>query len=108
MILDELEAHSGLDWSSVIVDAASVRAKKGGSLAGPNPVDRGKAGSELHVLTDAQGLPWSSGCPLQTSTTSKHLARSSLGSRPSARAAVLAGDAPKKFGPIRLTTRPAT
>ncbi|WP_097886231.1 IS5 family transposase [Streptomyces sp. st140] len=57
VILDEIGARSGLDWSSVIVDAASVRAKKGGSLAGPNPVDRGKAGSKLHVLTDAQGLP---------------------------------------------------
>ncbi|MFE7599883.1 IS5 family transposase, partial [Streptomyces sp. NPDC057494] len=31
--------------------------EKGGSLTGPNPVDRGKAGSKLHVLTDAQGLP---------------------------------------------------
>ena len=32
-------------------------ARKGGPLTGPNPVDRGKAGSKLHVLTDAQGLP---------------------------------------------------
>jgi transposase len=31
--------------------------EKGGPLTGPNPVDRGKAGSKLHVLTDAQGLP---------------------------------------------------
>ena len=31
--------------------------KKGGSLSGPNPVDRGKPGSKLHVLTDASGLP---------------------------------------------------
>lgn len=31
--------------------------EKGGSLTGPNPVDRGKSGSKLHVLTDAQGLP---------------------------------------------------
>jgi transposase len=29
----------------------------GGELTGPNPVDRGKAGSKLHVLTDATGLP---------------------------------------------------
>lgn len=32
-------------------------ARKGGPLTGPNPVDRGKSGSKLHVLTDAQGLP---------------------------------------------------
>ncbi|MFE5095674.1 transposase [Streptomyces sp. NPDC056638] len=29
----------------------------GGSLTGRNPVDRGKRGSKLHVLSDAQGLP---------------------------------------------------
>jgi transposase len=28
-VLDELGARGGLDWSSVIVDAASVRAKRG-------------------------------------------------------------------------------
>jgi hypothetical protein len=26
-------------------------------LTGPNPIDRGKPGSKLHVLTDAAGLP---------------------------------------------------
>uniref|UniRef100_A0AAU3GXF2 IS5 family transposase n=1 Tax=Streptomyces sp. NBC_01401 TaxID=2903854 RepID=A0AAU3GXF2_9ACTN len=31
----------------------------GGSLTGPNPVDRGKKGSKLHVLSEAQGLPLS-------------------------------------------------
>ncbi|WP_369142114.1 IS5 family transposase [Streptomyces sp. R44] len=31
--------------------------EQGGSLTEPNPVDRGKAGSKLHVLTDRQGLP---------------------------------------------------
>lgn len=31
--------------------------QKGGSLTGPNPVDPGKKGSKLHVLSDAQGIP---------------------------------------------------
>src|SRR2546423_8525816 len=31
--------------------------RKGGSATGPNPVDRGKTGSKIHVLTDAAGLP---------------------------------------------------
>ena len=31
--------------------------EKRGALTGPNPVDRGKASSKLHVLTDAVGLP---------------------------------------------------
>ena len=26
-------------------------------MTGPSPVDRGKAGSKIHVLTDAKGLP---------------------------------------------------
>ncbi|MEU8346624.1 transposase [Spirillospora sp. NPDC048832] len=31
--------------------------EKAGRLTGPNPVDRGKKGSEPHVLSDAAGLP---------------------------------------------------
>lgn len=31
--------------------------RKGGELTGPNPVDRGKPGSKLHILSDASGLP---------------------------------------------------
>jgi transposase len=31
--------------------------QKRGSLTGPNPVDRGKPGSKLHVLTERTGLP---------------------------------------------------
>ncbi|MBT2487485.1 IS5 family transposase [Streptomyces sp. ISL-96] len=55
-VLDELGARGELDWTSAITDAASVRAKRG-SLTGPNPVDRGKNGSKLHVLSEAQGIP---------------------------------------------------
>lgn len=31
--------------------------KGGGDLIGPNPVDRGKPGSKLHVLSDRAGIP---------------------------------------------------
>ncbi len=31
--------------------------RKGRALTGPNPVDRGKKGSKLHVLSEAQGIP---------------------------------------------------
>jgi len=55
-VLDELGSKAEIDWSSAIVDAAVVRVKKG-HAAGPNPVDRGKKGSKLHVLCDGQGLP---------------------------------------------------
>ncbi|MFE1465547.1 IS5 family transposase [Streptomyces nigra] len=56
-VLNRLGAAGAVGWSAALVDSASVRAKKGGELVGPNPVDRGKPGSKLHVLTDAEGLP---------------------------------------------------
>lgn len=34
---------------------------KGGALTGPNPVDRGKKGSKIHLITDHTGLPLSIG-----------------------------------------------
>ncbi|HZU46379.1 MAG TPA: IS5 family transposase [Mycobacterium sp.] len=56
-VLDELGSRGLIDWSRAVVDAASVRAKKGVRLTGPNPVDRGKAGSKIHALSDRAGLP---------------------------------------------------
>jgi Transposase DDE domain len=41
----------------VVVDSCSVRAKRGGELTGPNPTDRGKAGTKYHVVASADGLP---------------------------------------------------
>ena len=46
-----------MDLADAVVDSASVRAVKGGAHTGPNPTDRGKAGSKRHVLTDKHGLP---------------------------------------------------
>jgi transposase len=41
----------------VVVDSGSVRAKRGGELTGPNPTDRGKAGTKSHVVVATDGLP---------------------------------------------------
>src|SRR3954464_3563433 len=41
----------------VAVDSCSVRAKHGGELTGPNPTDRGKAGTKYHVVVATDGLP---------------------------------------------------
>jgi transposase len=41
----------------VVVDSGSVRAKRGGELTGPNPTDRGKAGTKYHVVVATDGLP---------------------------------------------------
>lgn len=39
----------------------SQRRKRGGPLTGPNPTDRGKNGSKIHLITDRNGLPLSLG-----------------------------------------------
>jgi transposase len=41
----------------VVVDSCSVRAKRGGELTGPNPTDRGKAGTKYQVVVATDGLP---------------------------------------------------
>jgi transposase len=41
----------------VVVDSCSVRAKRGGELTGPNPTDRGKAGTKYHVAVATDGIP---------------------------------------------------
>src|SRR3954466_7302705 len=46
----------GASWG-VVVDSCSVRAKHGGELTGPNPTDRGKAGTKYHVVVATDGLP---------------------------------------------------
>ncbi|WP_408059250.1 IS5 family transposase [Streptomyces erythrochromogenes] len=61
VILDELGANGDLDWSRCAIDSVSVRALKRGTLTGPNPTDRGKKGSKIHLLTDRNGLPMSLG-----------------------------------------------
>jgi transposase len=58
LLLDELGEAGRVDLERVSVDSFSLRAVKGG-VTGANPVDRGKAGSKLHVAGDASGLPLS-------------------------------------------------
>ncbi|MFH9009730.1 IS5 family transposase [Streptomyces afghaniensis] len=57
VLLAELNAAARLDWSRCVVDSSHVRALKGGSNTGPSPVDRGRAGSKHHVITDGHGTP---------------------------------------------------
>lgn len=53
----ELNAAARLDWSRAVVDSSHVRAIKGGLHTGPSPVDRGRAGSKHHLITDGHGTP---------------------------------------------------
>ena len=59
VLLDRLRAADQVDLSRATVDASQIQAKRGRSSpkVGPNPVDRGRPGSERHVLTDANGTP---------------------------------------------------
>lgn len=95
-VLDELGARGELDWASAIVDPASVRAK-GGTLTGPTPVDRGKKGSKLHVLSEAQGIPLA----VAVSGANTH---DSLALKPLIRGipAVRSRRGPRRRGPVEL------
>ncbi|MGW1123312.1 IS5 family transposase [Streptomyces tanashiensis] len=61
LVLDELGSRGELDWSRCAIDSVNMRALKKGDLTGPNPVDRGKYGSKIHLITERTGLPISVG-----------------------------------------------
>src|SRR3954453_16148717 len=41
----------------VVADSCPVRAERGGELTGPDPTDRGKAGTEYRVVVSTEGTP---------------------------------------------------
>jgi transposase len=55
--LSRLRGADEIDWSGALIDSSTVRAAYGGEGTGPRPVDRGKPGTEHHVITDASGIP---------------------------------------------------
>jgi len=57
VVLNWLGDLNAIDWSRASIDSISVRAKRGGEHTGPNPTDRGKAGSKYHFLVDRHGVP---------------------------------------------------
>ena len=56
-LLNWLGQRGVLDWSRARLHSGSVPAKRGGPATGPNPTDRGKAGTKRPVVVDRQGLP---------------------------------------------------
>jgi transposase len=69
-VLHRLDDASLIDVTRIVLDTAHVRAKKGANTQ-VRPVDRGKPGSKMHVLSDATGLPPLSASPPATPTTAK-------------------------------------
>ncbi|MFD5013667.1 IS5 family transposase [Streptomyces chartreusis] len=57
LVPDELGSRGELDWSRCAIDSVNMRALNRGYLTGPNPVDRGKYGSKIHLITKRTGLP---------------------------------------------------
>ncbi|WP_344584282.1 IS5 family transposase [Streptomyces lunalinharesii] len=57
MLLAEQRAAGIRDPSRASVDSSHLRAMKGGAATGPAPVDRGKTGSNHHVIVEAHGIP---------------------------------------------------
>ncbi|MGV9878676.1 IS5 family transposase [Streptomyces sp. NPDC003006] len=57
VLLSELRSANALDFSRATVDSSHIRALKGGARTGRSPVDRGRAGSKHHLITDATGIP---------------------------------------------------
>ena len=41
----------------LLIDGTHIKARKGGLDTGPSPVDRGKKGSKMTVLTDEHSIP---------------------------------------------------
>jgi transposase len=60
VLLGHLRGADRIDWSRALVDSSFVRSAYGGGATGPSPVDRSKAGSKHHVITDARGIPLAS------------------------------------------------
>jgi transposase len=56
-LLNWLGLLDTIRWDRASLDSTSVRAKRGGEATGPNPTDRGKAGSKYHLVVDQQGIP---------------------------------------------------
>ncbi|MBV8048356.1 MAG: IS5 family transposase, partial [Paludibacterium sp.] len=57
VLLAELRQRGQLDLARVIVDSSPVRAMFAGKKPGPSPVDRRKAGSKHHLITEQKGIP---------------------------------------------------
>jgi transposase len=56
-LLDKLGETDRIDWSRASFDRASLPAPAGGAATGPNPTDRGKAGTTHHLLAEGRGTP---------------------------------------------------
>ncbi|MFE1904312.1 IS5 family transposase [Streptomyces gardneri] len=57
LVLDELGSRGELDWSPLRDRLGEHAGPEEWDLTGPNPVDRGKYGSKIHLITERTDLP---------------------------------------------------
>ncbi|QEL16380.1 transposase [Limnoglobus roseus] len=55
-LADRYQDLHGINWDQVLIDG-SKRPSKRGTLTGPNPADRTKSGTAIHLATGGRGLP---------------------------------------------------
>lgn len=77
---------------------------KRGPLTGPNPTDRGKLGSKIHLITDRNASRCHSGSQGPTSTTVRAFSRSCAAFHPSAPDGVRAAGGLENYTVTRATT----
>ena len=58
-LVEGCEELGGVDWEWQSADGAMGKARFWGDLIGPNPTDRGKAGTKRSLLVDGEGGPLS-------------------------------------------------
>ena len=58
-LVEQCEELGGVDWEWQAADGGHGQGTFGGDLIGPNPTDRGKAGSKRSLLVEGQGGPLS-------------------------------------------------
>ncbi|ADJ47435.1 IS4 family transposase [Amycolatopsis mediterranei S699] len=71
--------------------------QKGGGLTGPSPVDRGKPGSKIHVLSDRTGLPLTVGISA-ANTHASHALKPLVNALP----AIRSRRGPRRRKPVKL------
>ena len=69
LLLAELQAAGGIEWSRAVAEGSHVQAKKG-SETGPSPVDRARTGPKHHLLSTRRGSRSPGRLRAATATTS--------------------------------------
>jgi transposase len=62
ILLEDYEGIQGIKWKWQSMDGSIAQAPVRGEMSpeeglGPNPTDRGRNGTKIHILTDATGIP---------------------------------------------------